>query len=127
MPDLDYAQIIRRIRNIYLILVVAGTIAFAAQGNRRNAASFLAGALASGLSFFLLKRVVDDLGGALEGRRPRAAGMVVHVLRLAFLGGALFVILKVYGASANSVAVGLLVPVVSITLEALYEWIYARA
>ena len=53
--------------------------------------------------------------------------MLVHVFRLVLLGGAMFAILRVYKASPNSLCVGLLVPVVSIALEALYEWIYARA
>jgi len=127
VQDTEYTAILRRIRQIYVLLVVAGTIGFGAQGNRRNAASFLAGAAISGVSFWLLKRLVDDLGKALEGRKPRAAGLAVHLVRLLLLGGALFVILRVYGASPNSLCVGLLVPVVSITLEALYEWIYARA
>ena len=126
MPDTEYTAILRRVRQIYVVLVVAGTIGFAAQGNRRNAASFLAGAVISGLSFWLLKRLVDDLGTALEGHKPRGASMLVHALRLLLLGGAMFAILKVYGASPNSLCVGLLVPVVSVTLEALYEWIYAR-
>jgi hypothetical protein len=127
VPDTEYTAILRRVRQIYVVLVVAGTIGFAAQGNRRNAASFLAGAAISGVSFWLLKRLVDDVGTALEGHKPRAASMLVHVFRLVLLGGAMFAILRVYKASPNSLCVGLLVPVVSITLEALYEWIYARA
>jgi heme/copper-type cytochrome/quinol oxidase subunit 1 len=70
---------------------------------------------------------VDDVGAALEGHKPRGASVLVHVFRLLLLGGAMFAILRVYKASPNSLCVGLLVPVVSITLEALYEWIYARA
>ncbi len=127
MQETEYTVVLRRIRQLYVVLVVAGTIGFAAQGNRRNAISFLAGAALSGLSFWLLKRLVDDLGTALEGRKPRGVTMVLHAFRLLLLGGATFAILRVYGASPNSLCVGLLVPVVSITLEALYEWIYARA
>ncbi len=127
MQETEYTAVVRRIRQIYVVLAVAGTIGFGAQGNRRNAASFLAGAGVAGLSFWLLKRLVDDVGAALEGRQPRGASMIVHAFRLLLLGGALFAILRVYGASPNSLCVGLLVPVVSITLEALYEWIYARA
>ena len=127
MSDAEYATVLKRIRWIYVILLVAGMFVFAAQGNRRNAGSFLAGAAVSGISFWLLARLVADLGSALEGRKPSAAGVIVHTLRLALLGGALFVILKVYAAAPNIVGVGLLVPVASITLEALYELIYARA
>ena len=124
MPETEYTAVLGRVRQIYLVLVVAGTIGFAAQGNRRNAASFLAGAAISGVSFWLLKRLVDDVGAALEGHKPRGASVLA--LRLLLLGGAMFAILKVYGASPNYLCVGLLIPVVSITLEALYEWIYAR-
>ena len=127
MPDADHAAVMRRIRWIYVVLLMAGMFVFATQGNRRNAGSFLAGAAVSGISLWLLTRLVRDLGGALEGRKPRATGVLLHALRLVFLGGALFVILKVYAASPFIVGVGLLVPVASITLEALYELIYARA
>ena len=127
MQEIEYTAVLRRVRQLYVVLVVAGTIAFAAHGNRRNAASFLAGAAISGVSFWLLKRLVDDIGTALAGRKPRGTSVLVHVFRLLLLGGAIFVILKVYGASPKAVCVGLLVPVVSITLEALYELIYARA
>ena len=34
MPDTEYTVILRRVRQIYVVLVVAGTIGFAAQGNR---------------------------------------------------------------------------------------------
>ena len=127
MPDAEYAAVLRRIRWIYIILLMAGMFVFAAQGNRRNAGSFLAGAATAGVSFWMLKRLVDDLGAAMDGRKPGAAGIIVHALRLTLLGGALFVILKFYAASPTIVGVGLLVPVASITLEALYELIYARA
>jgi hypothetical protein len=127
VEETEYSPILRRIRRIYVVLVVAGTIGFAAQGNRRNAISFLAGAAVSGLSFALLEWLVRDLGAAHAGRKLRTASALLHAFRLLLLGAITFAILRVYRASPAAVAVGLLVPVVSITLEALYEWIYARA
>jgi hypothetical protein len=105
---------------------MAGTIAFGAQGNRGKAGSFLAGAAISCLSLYLLHRLVADLGGAVEGKKPRGGSFVLHAFRLVLLGGATFAIFKVYDASVSALAAGLLVPVTAITLEALYEIIYAR-
>ena len=126
MQDVEYAVVVRRVRQICLVLAIVGTIAFAAQGNRRNALSFLGGAAISSLSFYLLHRLVADLGNALEGQKSRGASFVLHALRLALLGAVAFAIVKVYGASVSALAVGLIVPVTAITLEALYELTYAR-
>ena len=126
MQDVEYSVVVRRVRQISLVLAVIGVIAFAAQGNRTNAWSFLAGAVIASVSFHLLHRLVSDLGGALEGQKPSGASFVLHVVRMALLGGAAFAIVKVYGASVSALVVGLIVPVTAITLEALYELIYAR-
>ena len=126
MQEIEYAVVVRRVRRISLLLAVAGAIGFAAQGNRGKALSFLAGAGISCLSFYFLHRVVADLGGALEGQKPHGATFVLLAFRLVLLGGATFAIVKVYGASVSALAVGLIVPVTAITLEALYELIYAR-
>jgi hypothetical protein len=126
VQDVEYPVVVRRVRQIILILAVAGTIGFAAQGNRFKAFSFLAGTVISCLSFYFLHRLVVDLGGALEGKKPRGASFVLHAFRLVLLGGATFGIVKVYGASVSALAVGLVVPVTAITLEALYELTYAR-
>ena len=126
MQDVEYSVVVRRVRQISLVLTVAGVIGFAAQGNRAKAWSFLGGAAISCVSFYFLHRLVSDLGGALEGQKPRGASFVLHAFRLVLLGGAAFAIVKVYGASASALVVGLVVPVTAITLEALYELIYAR-
>ncbi len=126
MQDVEYSVVVRRVRQISLVLAVAGVIGFAAQGNRLKAWSFLAGATIGSVSFHLLHRLVSDLGGALEGKKPNGASFVLHTFRLALLGGAAFAIVKVYGSSVSALAVGSIVPVTAITLEALYEWIYAR-
>ena len=125
--DLDYATLRRRVWRIYVMLVIGGTIGCGAQGNRERAIGFLGGCAISGLSFFLLDRLVCDLGTALEGGKPRAISMLAHVFRLLLLGGATFAIVKLYGASRGALAAGLLVPVSAILLEAAYELIYARA
>jgi hypothetical protein len=125
--DLDYITLRRRIWRIYVMLVIGGTIGCAADGNRERAIGFLGGCAVSGLSFFLLERLVADLGTALEGKRPRAASVLAQVFRLLLLGGATFAIVKLYGAPHGAVAAGLLAPVSAILLEVVYELIYARA
>jgi hypothetical protein len=126
VQDVEYSAVVRRVRQISLVLAVAGVIGFAAQGNRLKVFSFLAGTAISSLSFYFLHRLVVDLGGAFEGKKPRGASFVLHAFRLVLLGGATFGIVKAYGASVSALAVGLLVPVTAITLEVLYELTYAR-
>lgn len=126
MQESEYSVVVRRVRQICLVLTVMGTNGFGAQGNRVKALSFLAGATISSVSFYLLYRLVSDLGSALAGQKPRGATFVLHALRLVLLGSVTFAIVKVYGASVSALAVGLLVPVTAITLEALYELTYAR-
>jgi hypothetical protein len=126
VDDVNYAKVIRRIRQISLILAVIGTFAFGARGDRHAAISFAGGAAIASLSFFLLHRLVADMGAAMEGKKTRGASFVLHSLRLVVLGGAVFGMVKVYGASVSALGAGLAVPVLAITLEALYELTYAR-
>jgi len=125
VQDIEYSAVVHRVRNLCLVLIALGTIAFAFQSGR-NALSFLGGSAIASLSFYLLHRLVSDLGAALAGKKPRGASFVLHALRLIVLGAAAFAIVKVYGASVSALAVGLIVPVTAIVLEALYELTYAR-
>lgn len=126
MQNLEYSEVVRRVRRICLVLIVVGAIGFGVLGDHGKAGSFLAGAAVSCLSLYLLHRLVADLGSAVEGKKPRGGSFVLHAFRLVLLGGATFAIFKVYDASVSALAAGLLVPVTAITLEALYEITYAR-
>jgi hypothetical protein len=125
-PDPEYATLRRRIWRIYVCLVLSGVIGLAANGDRHRAISFLAGCAIGGLSLLLLQRFVDDLGGAMQGRRPGLGASLMHGTRLLILGGATFAMVKVYGASPGALAAGLVVPLAAIILEVVYELIYAR-
>ena len=122
----EYGQVLRRVRLLSLILAVAGTIGCAYDGNQRRAISYLGGAAIAGASLWMLHRLVADLGTAMQGKRPRGASMLLHVLRLLILGGATFAMLKLYGAQPGPLAAGLLTPVSAMVLEAVYELRHAR-
>ena len=125
MNDTDYALAVRRSVRVMLLLALGGVIGFVVTGHRDKAISFVAGAAVAGLSFWRLYRMVADIGKAMQGGRIPATSMLLHAVRLLILGGAVFAILKVYGGSTSAMAAGLCVPVAAITLEAIYESIYA--
>jgi len=92
---------------------------------QKGALGFLAGAAVSWLSFSLLYRLVKDVESAASGRSGGAAAAVLHSLRYLVLGGAIYVIVKLYGVFVPALALGLLVAVAAATLEAIYEIFHA--
>lgn len=125
--DLDYDAIVGRILKVCLGVVAAGIAISAIWKGLAAALSFGAGAAVSLTSFYLLHRLVRDLGKALAGGRPPGAVSVVfHGFRFFLLGGAAYAIVRIYEVFLPAFVAGLLVPVTAATLEALYELIYAR-
>jgi hypothetical protein len=127
MAEWDYARSLRRIARLMGAVALAGlAVCFAARG-LGGLFSYLGGAAISALSFYLLKRLVDDLQAAAEGRTVRPVSVLVHAGRVFVLGGAAYAIVRIYGADRASLAAGLLLAVVAATLDVLIELLYARA
>lgn len=125
--DLDYDAVVGRILKVCLGVVAAGLAVSAIWKGAAGALSFGAGASVSGTSFYLLHRLVRDVGKALAGGRgPGVFSVVLHGFRFFLLGGAAYAIVRIYEVFLPAFVAGLLVPVTAATLEALYELIYAR-
>ena len=126
MKELDYGRIVGRIVRLMAVLAVAGTAVFALVDGAGGALSFLGGAAISGLSFWLLHRLVCDVTAAVEGRPVRTFSVLLHAFRLMILGGAAYAIVVTYGSSRRALAGGLILAVTAATLEVLIELSHAR-
>ncbi len=125
--DLDYDAVVGRILKVCLGVAAAGLLISAVWQGLRGALSFGAGAAISGSSFYMLHRLVREVGSTLAGgRRPGAFSVILHGFRFFLLGGAAYAIVRLYEVFLPAFVAGLLVPVTAATLEALYELIYAR-
>lgn len=121
----DGAGVIRRVVKIMIGLTVAGAPLCALWAGRKGAMGFLAGAAVSWVSFSLLYRLVKDVESAASGHAGGAGAAILHSLRYLVLGGAIYVIVRLYGVFVPALALGLLVAVAAATLEAVYESFHA--
>ena len=113
---------LRRVIWIQVALTVIGLIVWGLARNRLGLLSFTFGALISTACFFLLTRAIS----AASTGRISAVTAVTSVLRLLIAGVIIHVILRTYEVLPVAVVCGILTPVAAITLEAIYELIYAR-
>ena len=90
------------------------------RAGKAQAAGFLVGALISGLNFFILKGLVDRLGGA----RPRRRGPLLG-LRYVLLAGGAYVILRLTPISLPAVLAGIFVFTAAVFIEVIFEIAHA--
>jgi hypothetical protein len=114
------------LRRIYLgmkWLACAGALAGLCFKGWLWALAFLLGAVASYWNFSGLHQAVDALG---PNARPTRKRLFVFLgLRYLLLGGAGYVIVKVFGMNAIAAVIGLFVPVAAVFVETLYELVHA--
>lgn len=125
MNDLDYGVIVGRIARVAGALVVLGAAVWWPVAGLAGLLSFLGGAAVSGLSFWLLHRLVSDIHAASEGRKVRGASVLLHAFRMLLLGGAAYGILSTYGSHRPALVTGLTIAVTAATVEVLIELFYA--
>lgn len=125
MKDLDYGVIIGRIVRVGGALILLGAGVWWVVAGLPGLLSFLGGAAISGLSFWLLHRLVSDIHAAAEGRRVRGASVLLHAFRMLLLGGAAYGILSTYGSNQPALVTGLTIAVTAATVEVLIELFYA--
>ncbi|MBI5084247.1 MAG: ATP synthase subunit I [Acidobacteria bacterium] len=125
MTGLDYTRIIRRILQLMGGLTLAGSLLWYLFGGQGALVSFLGGAAISGLSFWLLHRLVSDIGRASEGQKVRGPSVLLHAFRMLLLGGAAYAIVRSYGSHGPALVTGLTIAVTAATLEVLIELTYA--
>ncbi|MGC9972176.1 MAG: ATP synthase subunit I [Bryobacteraceae bacterium] len=119
-----YESALRRIYRGMKWLACAGALAGLCFKGWLWALAFLLGAAASYLNFSWLDQIVAAIGP--NARPPRKRLWVFLGLRYVLLGGAGYVIVKVFGMNAIAAVIGLFVPIASVLLEILYELVHAR-
>jgi len=117
---LDFERASRRIARILACVAVAGTVLAGATGGWKWAAGFLAGSAAAWFNFRWLKKLVCALGG------ERTYSSFQLALRYFLFGGCGYVILRFSSIPVPAVIAGMLVLVVAIFIEILFELVYAR-
>lgn len=125
-PEFSAGALVR-IDNWMKWTAAAGTLAAVALGGWRAALGFLLGALISWLNFRLLKRLVDALGAAAGAGGPsRSRGAAFLGLRYVLLALVAYVILRFSKLSLLALLAGIFVSVAAVTLEIVFELLYAR-
>ena len=126
-PDQAFLdRVLARVHFLIAFLTLAGTIAAVIYGGWKSAGGFLLGAAASWINFRWLKQMVNSLGEAAAGKRPKARGAVFMGLRYLLFAAAGYVILNYSKLSLVAGLIGLFVPAAAIILEILFELIYVR-
>ncbi|MGB7761236.1 MAG: ATP synthase subunit I [Bryobacteraceae bacterium] len=118
--ELEFGRASRRIERILACVAVAGTALAGTAGGWKWAAGFLAGSAAAWFNFRWLKRMVTALGG------ERTLSSFQLALRYFLFGGCGYVIVRFSPIPVVSVIAGMLVLVVAIFIEILFELVYAR-
>lgn len=119
------ACVVRRVIWIMAALTLTGAPWCGLWAGSKGAIGFLAGAAVSWVSFSLLYKLVRDVESTASGKAGSAVAAVLHSLRYLVLGGAIYVIVRLYGVFVPALALGLLVAVAAATIEAVYESFHA--
>lgn len=121
-PEPDERASFRRIYILMACLGVLGMAACALWKGFQGAASFASGAAISLASFLSLQQLSPVLTGKAGGAR-----LLFLSFRMLLLFGFAYAILQIYEGFLPATACGLLLAVAAVTLEAIYQLIYARA
>lgn len=116
-----------RIAKLMAVLAAAGLAGWLMAKGVRGGVSFAAGAGVSALSFWWISRMAAGIEKAALGGKTSGAKTVLNAFRIFLLGGGLYVIVRTYEVFIPALVTGLLVTVAAITIEALYEFLYARS
>ena len=124
--DLDEHYLARSVGRMYVsmaVMSVAGVLALLVWQGWRWGLGFALGAVASWLNFRWLKKLVDSLGQASQGKRLKNRTAVLLGLRYVLLAAAGYGILRFSEISLTAALVGLFVSAAAVILEILYQLI----
>ena len=119
-----YDRALRRIRLISIAVGLIGALIAGMRWGPKIGVGFLIGALLSLVNLQWWNTVVSAIGGS--GKAPLRGSAIILLLRYLLIGGVIYAIVKVLKITPAPLLAGLLVSVAAVTLEALYELIYAR-
>jgi hypothetical protein len=128
-PDPDpgfYQRALARMPRWIALVALAALPFLWRHGGALWAASFLTGAIGGYWNYVAVCRLADRLSLTVErtGKAPRS--IMRRLLRLLFLGLAVFVIIRFTRINLAAAFMGLFVPVAAVVLEILYELVFTR-
>ena len=124
--ELDHEYLSRSVARMHrgmAALSIAGVLLLLFWRGWRWGAGFALGAAASWLNFRWLKKLVDSLGEAATGKRPKSRVAVMLGLRYLLLAAAGYAILSYSEISLTAALVGLFVSAAAVIVEILYQLI----
>jgi len=124
--ELDHENLSRsvaRMKRGMAALSIAGVLLLFIWRGWHWGLGFALGAVASWLNFRWLKKLVDTLGEAATGQRPRNRVAVMLGLRYLLLAAAGYAILRYSEVSLPAALVGLFVSAAAVIVEILYQLI----
>ena len=124
--DLDEHYLARAVGRMYISMAAmsaGGALVLLVWQGWRWGLGFALGAAASWLNFRWLKKLVDSLGQAASGKRPRNRTAILLGLRYLLLAAAGYAILRFSEISLTAALVGLFVSAAAVILEILYQLI----
>ena len=119
MSEDSYRRSLKRLLRFTLVAGVLGTLTAMVWRGPLTAVGFVAGALLSLINLRWWTMVANAIGGS--GEAPRSASAIVLSLRYLFIGGAIYVIVRVFKITPVAPLAGLLVTVAAVIVEALYQ------
>lgn len=124
MTDPASRRMLTRMTLIGAGLGVAGALTLLVARGPRWGAGFLIGSAFSLLSLEWWKAIGRGLDGS--GRRPMLGSTILLMLRLPVVAALVYVIVNLSGIASGAVIAGLLVSVLGIVTEVLYEAVFPR-
>lgn len=122
-PDPDpefYQRALRRIPRWIALVAVAALPFVWWRGGTLWAASFLVGAIGGYWNFVGICRIADRLAPGMAGGRTGRFTMR-SLIRLLFIAGAVFVIIRFTRINLIAAFIGLFTPVAAVVIEIIYE------
>ena len=120
----SYDLALGRILRISIAVGIAGALIAGIIFGPKIGAGFLVGAALSLINLHWLSTLVSAIGGS--GKPPLRGSAAIAVLRYGIIGAVIYAIVKILKITPAALLAGLLVSVAAVTIEALYELIYAR-
>ncbi len=129
MDEGHYRRAIHRIEQFTTFFAVAGVVLVWGLFTYRHAIGFATGTILAFVSFLMMKRMVNAIGGKGPAPSTRSArgSAIAMGLRYLIIGGVVFAMMKVSGVSPWPVFAGLMTTVAAVLAEIVYELVTASS
>ena len=128
MDEGHYRRAIHRIEQFTVFFAVAGIVLVWGMFTYRHAIGFAIGTILAFVSFLMMKRMVNAIGGEAAPTTRSARGSAIAMgFRYLIIGGVVFAMMRVSGVSPWPVFAGLMTTVAAVLAEIVYELVTASS